>query len=262
VRVDQPTADRAVASMNDREVTVQVIDADGRLLFIGRPSDDTEYVRIERTEGQPAVLVARVSDMGASFVNILKGGTMKRLSLAVAALFALLALAACTSQAVQRSGSPITTKAPATVALPSEKPCNGSFIPVTETCPSKVSSTHATPKPPKPKPKPPPTVPEFTTSQEQAIGAAQDYLQMQGFSRDGLIDQLSSQYGDGFSRADATFAVDHITVNWNQQAVRAAQSYLEMQHFSRQGLIDQLSSQYGDQFTVAQATYAADHVGL
>ncbi len=82
------------------------------------------------------------------------------------------------------------------------------------------------------------------------------------FSRAGLIDQLSSSAGSGFSKPDATFAVDHIAVNWNEQAVKAAKEYLATQHFSRSGLIDQLSSPAGSQFTKAQATYGVNHTGL
>jgi hypothetical protein len=104
--------------------------------------------------------------------------------------------------------------------------------------------------------------PSFTASQEQAIGAAKDYLDFSAFSRSGLINQLSSKYGSGFSKADAIFAVNHLTVNWNEQAVRSAKDYLSMTHFSRAGLIQQLSSKYGSGYTVAQATYAANHVGL
>jgi hypothetical protein len=102
----------------------------------------------------------------------------------------------------------------------------------------------------------------YTMSQQQAIGSAKDYLAMTGFSRAGLIDQLSSSAGDGFSKADARFAVDHLHVNWNQQAVRSAKDYLHMTHFSRAGLIEQLSSSAGDGYTKAQAIYAVNHVGL
>jgi hypothetical protein len=104
--------------------------------------------------------------------------------------------------------------------------------------------------------------PTFTTAQEQAIGSAHDYLDYQAFSRAGLIGQLSSKYGDGFSQADAVFAVNHISVDWNEQAVQAAKDYLDYQHFSRTGLIEQLSSPYGDQFTQAQAIYGVNHTGL
>jgi hypothetical protein len=128
---------------------------------------------------------------------------------------------------------------------------------VTEAAAPSPSPTE-TPEPTK-TPKP---TPDFTVSQEQAIGSAKDYLDYSGFSRSGLINQLSSKYGDGFSKADAIFAVNHLTVNWNEQAVRSAKDYMAMSHFSRAGLIQQLSSQYGDGYTVAQATYAANHVGL
>lgn len=108
----------------------------------------------------------------------------------------------------------------------------------------------------------PPARPKLTAGQEQAIGAAKDYLNLSGFSRAGLIEQLSSQYGDKFTRADATYAVDYLRVSWRDQAVRSARSYLELSHLSRAGLIQQLSSAYGAGFTRAEATYAADKVGL
>jgi hypothetical protein len=104
--------------------------------------------------------------------------------------------------------------------------------------------------------------PGGTVSQQNALRSAKSYIEMSGFSRQGLIDQLSSQYGEGFPVADATWAVDQLSVDWNEQAVRAGRSYLSMSGFSRARLIDQLSSPYGDKFTVAQATYAADHLGL
>ena len=85
---------------------------------------------------------------------------------------------------------------------------------------------------------------------------------MQAFSRQGLIDQLSSGYGEGFSVADATWAVDHLTVDWNAQAARAAKEYLSMQSFSHAGLVEQLSSPYGEKFTRAQAEYGVSQAGL
>jgi hypothetical protein len=99
-------------------------------------------------------------------------------------------------------------------------------------------------------------------AREQAIESAQSYLDMGGFSRAGLIKQLSSQYGDGFSLVLATWAVDHSHANWNQQAVESAKRYLEMGGFSRDGLIEQLTSSYGDGFTYEQAVYAVNKVGL
>lgn len=105
---------------------------------------------------------------------------------------------------------------------------------------------------------------DYTVAQQNAIESAQSYLDMgNGFSRAGLIEQLSSKSGDGFKKSLAVFAVNHINVNWNKQAVMSAKSYLQMgTGFSRAGLIEQLSSKAGDGFTLAQATYAANHVGL
>jgi hypothetical protein len=112
------------------------------------------------------------------------------------------------------------------------------------------------PAPVAPAPPPAPVVPELTMSQEQAVGSATSYLEYSAFSRSGLIGQLEFE---GFSTADATFAVDHITVDWNEQAAKSAKSYLEFSNFSRSGLIDQLVF---EGFTTEQATYGVDQVGL
>lgn len=102
--------------------------------------------------------------------------------------------------------------------------------------------------------------PDLTPGQDNALRAAQNYLETMPFSRQGLIDQLSSEFGNGFDVEDATFAVDNLTVDWQEQAVRQAESYLETMPFSRQGLIDQLSSEFGSQHTLEDATYAVDNI--
>jgi hypothetical protein len=101
-----------------------------------------------------------------------------------------------------------------------------------------------------------------TRAQQNALRAANQYLEVMAFSRAGLIEQLSSEYGDGYTRDDAVWAVDRCGADWDDQAVRAAERYLEVMAFSRAGLIEQLSSEHGDGFTVAQATHAVDAVGL
>ena len=62
--------------------------------------------------------------------------------------------------------------------------------------------------------------PDWTSGQQNAVEAAESYLDGQGFSRQGLIGQLSSDVADGFSKADATFAVKHVDVDWNQRRSR------------------------------------------
>ena len=101
----------------------------------------------------------------------------------------------------------------------------------------------------------------LTPSQANAARSAEQYLSMTGFSRNGLIEQLSSSAGEGYSRADATAAVDSLTVDWNENAAKSARQYLDMSGFSCSGLIEQLSSQAGDKYTKAQATYGARQAG-
>lgn len=104
--------------------------------------------------------------------------------------------------------------------------------------------------------------PAYTVSQENAIASAQDYLDYSAFSQAGLIGQLSSKAGEGFPKADAIFAVNHIEVDWNQQAAAAAKDYLDYSSFSRAGLIGQLESKAGEGFTHAQAVYGVNQAGL
>jgi UTP:GlnB (protein PII) uridylyltransferase len=105
-----------------------------------------------------------------------------------------------------------------------------------------------------------------TVSQQNAYGSAKSYLSFKGFSRAGLLDQLTSEYGEGFPAADAEFAVARVEaeggVDWNAEAAEAAKSYLEFTTFSRQGLLDQLTSEYGEQFTPEQAEYGVNQTGL
>ncbi|MFD4957886.1 Ltp family lipoprotein [Microbacterium sp. NPDC058389] len=103
--------------------------------------------------------------------------------------------------------------------------------------------------------------PVYTLEQENALRAAKDYLNVMGFSRQGLIDQMSSEYGAGFPVDVATWAVDNVGADWNAEAVEAARSYLDVMAFSRDGLYDQLTSEYGAQFTPEQAAYALGQVG-
>jgi colicin import membrane protein len=97
---------------------------------------------------------------------------------------------------------------------------------------------------------------EGTNSQQQAVRAAENYLRVMPFSRSGLIEQLEFE---DYSTADATYAVDRISVNWNDQAARAAKNYLDTMPFSRQGLIDQLIF---EGYTPSQAEYGVNQVGL
>ena len=97
--------------------------------------------------------------------------------------------------------------------------------------------------------------------QKNAVRSAEQYISMTGFSREGLIGQLSSDGGEGYDITDATIAIDSLSIDWNEQAVRSAEQYLDMMGFSCNGLIDQLSSDGGEGYTVDQATYGAQQAG-
>ena len=73
--------------------------------------------------------------------------------------------------------------------------------------------------------------PNWTSGQLNAVESAEGYLDGQGFSKKGLIDQLKYEE---FSEADATFAVNHVKANWNAEAVESAEGYLDGSSFSRE----------------------------
>lgn len=65
----------------------------------------------------------------------------------------------------------------------------------------------------------------YTKGERLAILQAKSYLRSSAFSRDGLIHQLSAEYGEGFTVSVATMAVDHLEetgqVDWYEQCLKA-----------------------------------------
>ena len=95
---------------------------------------------------------------------------------------------------------------------------------------------------------------------EQALKSAQNYVDTLHFSRQGLKQQLTSEYGSGFSEEAAEYALEHVDVDYKEEAVEAAQSYLDAMSFSRQELKQQLTSEYRSGLTEEEAEYALDQV--
>jgi hypothetical protein len=149
-----------------------------------------------------------------------------------------------------------TAKLPTTVATPGVQSTYDPGINTPEAKPS-TKPTEAV----KPTVAPSPRVtkkpaPAMTAAQEQAVGTAQEYLNVQGFSRSGLIGQLKFE---GFGAKDAAYGADHAGADWNEEAVKVAKSYLTVQNFSRAGLVDQLEF---EGFTAKQAAYGVKGAGL
>ena len=107
-------------------------------------------------------------------------------------------------------------------------------------------------------------LPDMTTAQENAYESAKNYIDTMAFSKKGLMEQLTSEYGEGYEKKDARFAIRLLQkrgeVNWKEEAVESAQNYLDTQSFSKDGLYEQLVSDYGEGFTEKQARYAVDKV--
>ena len=95
---------------------------------------------------------------------------------------------------------------------------------------------------------------------KNALRSAETYTKMSGFSYDGLYEQLTSEYGEGYPPEAAQYALDNLDVDWNEQALKAAKNYQKVMPMSDDGLFEQLTSSYGDGFTPEQAQYAIDHL--
>jgi hypothetical protein len=107
-----------------------------------------------------------------------------------------------------------------------------------------------------------PTAKPMSAEQQNATRSAKSYLATGAFSRKGLIEQLSSDTGSGYSVEAATQAVDSLDIDFNEQAAKSAKNYLRFSAFSRKGLIEQLSSDSGGGFTHSEAVYGASEAGL
>lgn len=148
---------------------------------------------------------------------------------------------------------PAPAPAPVPAANAAANPAVIAPAPAPAPAPAVVAPAAPAPAPVAP---PAPVERQMTVSQENALDKAESYLSFAAFSRSGLIKQLEFE---GFSTADATFAVDTVTVDWMVQAEKKAESYMEFSSFSRSSLINQLEF---EGFTSEQAEHGANFVGL
>lgn len=95
---------------------------------------------------------------------------------------------------------------------------------------------------------------------ESALSKATTYSDMMHMSKAGIYDQLTSEYGEGFSAEAAQYAIDNVVADWKANALESATSYNDMMPMSYKGLLNQLTSEYGEQFTQEEAQYAVDNL--
>lgn len=96
---------------------------------------------------------------------------------------------------------------------------------------------------------------QITLGQQNALKQAKRYLDLAGFSYQGMIEQLEYEQ---YTHEEAVYAADNCGADWKKEAVKKAKSYLDLTSFSKQGLIDQLKYV---KFTDEEAQYAAEQVG-
>lgn len=101
------------------------------------------------------------------------------------------------------------------------------------------------------------------TEYKNALATAEEYNEDQPMSKAGLLDQLTSSDGEGFTQAAGEYAVNHLKANWNENALKCAKTYQKEEHLSRADVQSQLSSSIddgGEGFTSEQVQYAMSHL--
>lgn len=79
-------------------------------------------------------------------------------------------------------------------------------------------------------------------------------------SKQGIYDQLTSEYGEKFSPEAAQYAIDNLEADWNANALAKAKTYQNTMSMSPAAIYDQLISEHGEKFTAAEAQYAVDNL--
>lgn len=98
------------------------------------------------------------------------------------------------------------------------------------------------------------------TEYRSALNKAYSYSDMMHMSKAGIYDQLTSEYGEKFTKEAAQYAIDHVEIDWKENALVKAKEYSDTMYMSKAGVYNQLISEYGERFTEEEAQYAIDHV--
>lgn len=102
--------------------------------------------------------------------------------------------------------------------------------------------------------------PEVPKEYENALTQAENYSDTLHMSKQGIYDQLVSEYGGQFSPEAAQYAIDNIDADWNANALAKARTYQDTMAMSPNAIYDQLTSEYGEKFTPEEAQYAIDNL--
>lgn len=93
-----------------------------------------------------------------------------------------------------------------------------------------------------------------------ALKKAKTYSDTMHMSKAGIFDQLTSEYGEGFSEDAANYAVENLKADYKNNALEKAKTYQDSMAMSPSAIYDQLISEYGEKFTEEEAQYAIDNL--
>ncbi len=102
-----------------------------------------------------------------------------------------------------------------------------------------------------------PTIP---ADYKSALNQADTYANTLHMSKQGVYNQLISEYGGKFAEEAAQYAIDNVTSDWDANALAKAKTYQSTMSLSTAAIHDQLTSEYGEKFTEAEADYAIQHL--
>jgi Host cell surface-exposed lipoprotein len=102
--------------------------------------------------------------------------------------------------------------------------------------------------------------PEVSAEYKSALNQAGSYTKTLHMSKQGVYDQLVSEYGGKFTAPAAQYAIDNVKADWNANALAKAKDYQKQQSLSQSAIHDQLISSAGEKFTAAEADYAIQHL--
>lgn len=98
------------------------------------------------------------------------------------------------------------------------------------------------------------------TEYKNALKKAETYSKTMNMSKQGIYDQLTSEYGEQFPEDAAQYAIDNLNVDYKQNALEKAKTYQNTMNMSKNAIYDQLVSEYGEKFTKEEAQYAIDNL--
>lgn len=94
---------------------------------------------------------------------------------------------------------------------------------------------------------------------KNALKKAELYAKM-NFSKQRIYDQLTSSYGEWFTKEAAQYAIDTLERDYKENALKTAENYSRTMNMSKNRIYEQLISSAWEQFTKEEAQYAIDNM--